>query len=148
LVLCVSDSDTLRFRERYGLSNVLTVENGVRMPQVHRAGLRPLPEGARTQPPLAVFVGSAHPPNARAAQFIIDELAARNPQVNFALVGSVCEAINVAALPPNVALLGFLSQSDKEALFAIADIAVNPLFEGGGSSLKVPDFLAAGLPLL
>ncbi|MEI2431392.1 glycosyltransferase family 4 protein [Lysobacter yananisis] len=146
LVFCVSDADAARLRERYGARRVLTVENGVRLPQVHRNGLAR--EERPEQPPLAVFVGSAHPPNVRAAQFIVDELAARNPRVNFALVGSVCEAIDVAEVPPNVALLGFLSLADKQALFALADLAVNPLFEGGGSSLKVPDFLAAGLPLL
>lgn len=145
LVVCVSEADAERFRDHYSVARAITVENGVRPPRIRRSSLPPV---AAERAPLAVFVGSAHPPNVRAAQFIIDDLAARNPQVNFALVGSVCEAIDVAVLPDNVALLGFLSQADKEALLALADFAVNPLFEGGGSSLKVPDFLAAGLPLL
>ncbi|ALN93119.1 glycosyl transferases group 1 family protein [Lysobacter gummosus] len=145
-VFCVSDADTERFRERYGVADVLTIENGVRMPTIRREALSPT--GAQDKAPLAVFVGSAHPPNVHAAQFIVEQLAPRCPQVGFALVGSVCEALDVAALPSNVALLGFLDPVDKDALFAITDIAVNPLFEGGGSSLKVPDFLAAGLPLL
>lgn len=146
LVVCVSEADSERFREHYGVARAVTVENGVCQPLVRRSALPAAEPGARA--PLAVFLGSAHPPNVRAAQFIIDELAARNPQVNFALVGSVCEAINVAALPQNVALLGFISRADKDALLALADVALCPLFEGGGSSLKVPDFLAAGLPML
>lgn len=147
LLICVSESDRQVLSAQHGKDNTVVIENGVRLPRIRRVcGADSDDSAPRT--PLAVFVGSAHPPNVQAAEFIIDHIANQHPNVLFALVGSVCEAINVDGVPPNVRLLGFLDADEKEALFSMADVAVNPLFEGGGSSLKVPDFLAAGLPLL
>src|SRR5262249_30477231 len=50
--------------------------------------------------------------------------------------------------PRNVLRLGVLSEAEKAVLLSWSNLAVNPLFEGGGSSLKVPDFFAARLPLV
>lgn len=150
LLLCVSEEDRDLFCATRKVDNALVIENGVRIPSIHRQSLAPKQSSTDEVPrrPIAVFVGSGHPPNVGAVQYIIDELAGKLPQVTFAIVGSVCQSVMGNSLPDNVVLLGFLGREEKEALFAVADLAVNPLFEGGGSSLKVPDFLVAGLPML
>lgn len=141
LTVCVSPSDAERFRENVPDERIVVVENGIRLgPSVRRR------HEARER--LAVFLGSAHPPNVHAARFIIEVLAPGLPDITFALAGSVCAAVTNCQFPGNVLLLGFLEDSEKAALLGLADIAVNPLFDGGGSSLKVPDFFAAGLPVV
>lgn len=141
LTVCVSPSDAQRFRAIAPDEKTVVVENGIRLcPPGHRS------YEARER--LAVFLGSSHPPNIRAARFIIEVLAPSVPDITFALAGSVCTAVANCVLPGNVLLLGFLEVSEKAALLELADIAVNPLFDGGGSSLKVPDFFAAGLPVV
>jgi glycosyltransferase involved in cell wall biosynthesis len=144
LLVCVCEADAKTLTAHYPEMQMLVVENGVHVPEQHRT----LENAARFAfgEPLAVFVGSGHPPNARAARFIAEVLAPATPDVLYAIVGSVCDGLDAANFPPNVILLGFLSDDEKKALLELADIAVNPLFEGGGSSLKVPDFFSAGLP--
>jgi glycosyltransferase involved in cell wall biosynthesis len=148
LLVCVSEADHRAFLAAYEVKKSLVIENGVRIPAVHRRSLAVRSDDEDPRRPIAVFVGSGHPPNVQAVRFIIEELAEKRPEVVFAVVGSVCDAVSGQTLPNNVILLGFLERSEKEALFAMADLAVNPLFEGSGSSLKVPDFLIAGLPML
>jgi len=141
VTICVSNNDSQAFGRLHADVNPVVIENGVR--------LAPAPvRDIREQGELAIFLGSAHPPNVRAARFIIDTLAPALPKVSFGLAGSVCSAVAGSPIPANVLLLGFLSGEEKAALLAIADVAVNPLFDGGGSSLKVPDFFAAGLPTI
>lgn len=139
VTICVSAPDALHFAGLLPSVETVVVANGVDVPDA------PPERIALVREPLAVFVGSGHPPNVQAAYFIRDVLAPATPDVTYALVGSVCSALARTGLPANVQLLGFLSDEEKALLLAGADIAVNPLFEGGGSSLKVADFFASGL---
>ena len=143
LVVCVSDADRREFVASGARAPVVVVENGV------RAGERPVAQmhepGERS---LAVFLGSAHPPNVEAARFLIERLAPAMPRLDVVIAGGVCASVGALALPPNVHLAGVLGAAEKDGLLARADVALNPLFGGGGSSLKVPDFFAAGLPLV
>jgi len=68
--------------------------------------------------------------------------------VTIGIIGSVCGAIRLMPRPRNVVLFGVLDEADKNALLGRATLAVNPMLEGGGSSLKVPDFFAIDLPLV
>lgn len=146
LVVCVSDEDEQRFLSLEPTIRTLVVGNGVTLAPRH---LRSLDGNDRAfDRPMAVFLGSGHPPNVAAAKFIAEDLAEKVPQVIFALVGSVCDALDPAHLPANVVLMGFLSVMEKAALLELADFAVNPMMEGGGSSLKVADYFAAGLPVV
>jgi len=146
LIVCVSETDARSFSARYAGVRVTVVENGVDIPtSLSRYGVD---RADSSDAPVAVFVGSGHPPNIAAVRFIIESLAPATPFVAYAIVGSVCDAFKSGAVPGNVLLLGKLSGSDKLALLQQADIAVNPMFEGGGSSLKVPDFFSVGLPTI
>jgi glycosyltransferase involved in cell wall biosynthesis len=92
----------------------------------------------------AVFIGSAHMPNVDAAKFIIESLALQCLDVDFHIVGSVCQALP-KNLPSNVKAWGVLSESMKAAVLAQCSIAINPMFSGSGSNVKLADFLANGL---
>ena len=146
LIVAVSAEDAAVFRARNPRARVIVIENGVC--PVIEVGER---QGAGSElgdTASAVFLGSAHPPNTEAAGYIIERLAPRMPQVTFHLVGSVGFAIAHLAIPSNVIVHGVVDEARKRALLAMASVAINPMFSGGGSSLKVPDFLASGLPLV
>jgi len=149
MIVCVSQNDGDRVRREYRSKRIEVVENGVRTDE--RVVSTPPVGGVQRRAsgrPLAVFVGSSHMPNIVAARFLIERVAPRLPDVTFGLIGSVCDAVRLTVRSPNVALFGLLPEQEKNAVLARATLAVNPLFEGGGSSLKVPDFFAAGLPMV
>ncbi len=95
----------------------------------------------RGKPPI-IFIGSSHSPNIKALHFIINSLAPALPHCCFLIVGTVCNAFNVKDMPKNVLLFGRLSDEYKEVLLRIADVAINPMFEGSGSNLKLAEYLA------
>lgn len=97
---------------------------------------------------VAVFLGSGHPPNAEAAQLIIDKIARNHPRVLFVMVGSVSGWFWNKHLPGNVLLMGIVDAPVKNFLLQVSDFALNPMLTGSGTSLKLFDYMAAGLPVL
>jgi len=91
-----------------------------------------------------VFLGSAHMPNVDATQFIVESLAKNCPDIEFHLIGSVCQALPIN-IPSNVIAWGELNGSMKSAVLQQCKVAVNPMFSGSGSNVKLADFLANGL---
>ena len=123
---------------------------GTETPVVVAANGCDLPSPADTAPPAtpcAGFLGSNHAPNAEAAAFIVNSLAPAMPEVRFEVIGSVCAEL-ARPVPENVVLHGEVTADDKTALMSGWDVALNPIGIGGGSSLKLPDYLAHGLPVL
>lgn len=143
LAVCVSANDAVSFKKLHPKISTIVVENGVLVPPPKVARY-----AATFGAPLAVFIGSGHPPNVEAVRFIVGTLAPATPQFYYGIVGSVCSAFDPGGLPVNVLMLGSLSDAEKSVLLGAADIAVNPMFDGGGSSLKIPDFFAGGLPVV
>ncbi len=101
---------------------------------------------------LAIFVGSSYTPNIEAARFIIEKLAPALPEVKFVICGGVCTNFNQLELINknifNVILTGFLKEEEKLNYLAAADLAINPMFSGSGTNIKMFDFMAAGLPIV
>jgi glycosyltransferase involved in cell wall biosynthesis len=101
--------------------------------------------------PVCVFVGSWHHPNLEAVQAIA-ALAPGFPEVAFEVLGDVRRLFELKAdvrrLPPNVRLHGSVDEPTKRAVFAAATVALNPMRSGGGTNLKMLDYLAWGLPTL
>jgi glycosyltransferase involved in cell wall biosynthesis len=93
--------------------------------------------------PVAYFAGSRGGPNVEAAREIA-KLAAAVPDVHFLVVGRAGE--NLQDLPPNVTAPGFVDE--LRPFLAASDVALNPMLSGGGSNIKMFDYLAAGLPVL
>ncbi len=94
-----------------------------------------------------VFVGSAHPPNVEAASWLLNTLMPQLPQATLWLIGNVCDSVSQSR-SRQLKCFGVVSDEEKMRLLAEADLAVNPLFSGGGSSLKMADYLGAGLPVV
>lgn len=92
----------------------------------------------------AVFLGSAHMPNVDAVKFIVESLASQCVDIDFHIVGSVCHSLP-KDLPSNVRAWGILSDSKKAAVLEQCSVAINPMFSGSGSNVKLADFLANGL---
>ena len=92
-----------------------------------------------------LFVGSAHLPNIEAAQFILKEIAPKLPEITFNFAG---ECLPEGAYPSNIVRHGIVSAIEKAELISRADLAINPMLSGGGSSLKILDFAAHALPIL
>ncbi len=98
--------------------------------------------------PLLVFVGSEHDPNVEAAKIIVEDLAPHLTSALFLLIGSVCNRFKSKAIADNVLLMDVLETETKDTLLSVCDIALNPLLRGSGTSLKLFDYLAAGLPVI
>ncbi len=133
---CTSD-DALRFNELYNLSGATAViPNGVA--PFATAVVKPIGNQL-------VFIGSGHYPNQTAAALIRDVLAKDLPDYEFHLIGRCMEP---GRLAPNVISHGVVDEATKKQLLGSALACINPMLEGGGSSLKIPDLLAHGVPLI
>jgi hypothetical protein len=144
LVVCCTEADAAHFAS--AAVETLLVPNGCTLPdQVVFAVAREHRQG-RIGCRLG-FMGSAHRPNVEAAMFIVRELAAEMPNVSFELIGSVCAALELP-LPSNVILHGMVAEPEKTMIMAGWDIALNPVQSGGGSSVKLPDYMAHALATL
>jgi glycosyltransferase involved in cell wall biosynthesis len=97
--------------------------------------------------PIALFVGSWHPPNLKAAAAIY-AFAESMPNVTFLLVGSQCMPLATSPRPQNVGLVGIVDEDTLMHLLAVADVALNPMSAGSGTNLKMGTYLAAGLPVV
>lgn len=142
VVVC-SAEDALSFTVgRATAAPILVVPNGAPYPTpptaVELASARP------SDRPVALFIGSAHMPNIESAEFIVTVLAKECPEIDFHLVGSVCGSLP-SSLPRNVVAWGTVSDGLKTAIANSSTVAINPMFSGGGSNVKVSDFFANGL---
>jgi len=156
LVLACSHEDRDLFHHLYGIpfGKCLVMPNGTfvseapcdsaRSERKRRLGL----DGK----PLAVFIGSLYPPNEEAAAFICTALAPALPDVTFAICGGVGSAIDGDALARrgigNIRITGVLDDTARREYLGAADVAVNPMFSGSGTNIKMFDFMAAGLPVI
>lgn len=151
LVLACSHEDLARFNRLYRVraDKLRVVPNGV------MAFSHPVPDAevkvaARTTLDvahwgmIAIFLGSAYGPNVEAARFIIDNLAPSMPDVLFVIAGGV--GAQLATMRANVRITGPLDEAEKHQWLAAVDVAVNPMFSGSGTNIKMFDFMAAGLP--
>lgn len=93
----------------------------------------------------AIFMGSGHPPNVKAAEFIVDKLAPAFPDVDFQIIGGCLTEGNY---PSNVTRHGVVDDAEKTRILRQADIALNPMAAGSGSNVKVLEYFAYGIPVL
>lgn len=90
-----------------------------------------------------VFVGSAHAPNIESVQFIFEHVAPKLPDTRFHILGS-CVSASTSS-PSNVRCWGSVSESLKTAVLRRCALAINPMFSGSGSNIKLADFIGHGL---
>jgi glycosyltransferase involved in cell wall biosynthesis len=148
-IVTVSEGDRDFFRRHFQLKKLVTVvPNGADVPGTLQRGR--LPESIVQElhgKSLVIFVGSAHPPNIHAANYITSVLAKRCSGVIFGLIGGICQAVP-QPLPKNVILFGMLSEEEKTIVLELADIALNPMQSGSGSNLKLAEYFSQGIPTI
>jgi glycosyltransferase involved in cell wall biosynthesis len=147
LVVAVSDDDAQRFVK--GVSTgapVVVVRNGAMGPAEPTPG-DVATATERVSANSAVFIGSAHMPNVDACKFIVESLAPSLPDAMFHLVGAAGRSIP-GILPPNVVVWGEVSDSLRSAILERCRVALNPMFAGSGSNVKLADYLGHGLHTL
>ncbi|MDH6058371.1 glycosyltransferase [Umezakia ovalisporum] len=158
LILACSQEDRELFNKLYNIpfSKIAIVPNGVftdKIPYISGSQKKIAKKKLNLgDTPLAIFMGSSYLPNIEAARFIIDELAPALPNIQFAICGGVCDQFSQGELQKrnitNVILTGFLKESEKLNYLAASDLAINPMFSGSGTNIKMFDFMAAGLPVI
>jgi len=90
---------------------------------------------------------AAHSRGTEAAELIM-AMAPHMPKVLFVIAGHVCERYRDWSVPTNVALVGIVSEATKNILLGMASVALNPMLQGGGSNLKLMEYMAAGVPVV
>ena len=143
IAVCAEDADSLLCR-RVSSGPMAVVPNGASAPPKYRKIETARLELNKIIKQRAVaFLGSSHMPNIQAAKYICDVLAPKLPEVEFHLIGSVCEA--VVNKPANVVFWGVVSGAAKSAILQSCAVAINPMSSGGGSNIKMSDYVANGL---
>ncbi len=152
-IMTCSQEDKDKLVELYGITpdKILVVPNGVdckattytdvdtRLLNKKEAGLE--------KEKIGIFMGSWHGPNLESGEIIV-ETAKSCPDTKFFIIGSMCSYFLHRPLPSNVALLGMVSDDEKTRIFSIADFALNPMYSGSGTNLKMFDYMSAGLPII
>ena len=151
LVVTCTGADAARMRELYGGgARVEVVPNGFdealldgdrrRERERVRASL-----GVAADQVVIVFVGGPAQHNRDAVQFLERELMPRLGGWARLVIAGQCAGRRDDA-GGAVRRLGYVE--NLSAMYAAADIAVNPVAYGSGSSVKVAEYLAAGLPVV
>jgi glycosyltransferase involved in cell wall biosynthesis len=142
LVVTTTERDADRYRSAFDPDTSFHVApNGVAADTVVET-----PSGGPSPPYTAVFVGSAQPHNVAAAERVLEAAAderVRRHDLQFRIVGSVCDELDSEGSDENVVFSGFVD--DIESVYADADIGLNPVSDGGGSNVKLPEYLGHGL---
>lgn len=150
-VLAVCAEEAERLRALYAFAGrVVLAPNGVDLSArrfAQAADRQRLRVRLAQERPLAVFVGSGHEPNVAALETVL-ALAARLPEVAFALAGSVCTHPRLKTAPANLARLGPLNEAELTVLLQAAEVGLNPVTFGAGTNLKVLDYAACGAAIL
>ncbi len=154
LTVVCGDEDAARMRELYGARDecVAVIPNGFDETAIHAPGPE---ERARARAALglgereyaALFVGSDFPHNRAALAWLMDDVMPLLAGEGFRLLvaGSVTRAL---AGRREGWLVARPEMPDLAPVLQAADAGLNPVTSGGGSNVKLPTYLAAGLAVL
>ncbi|MBP5528607.1 MAG: glycosyltransferase family 4 protein [Lachnospiraceae bacterium] len=152
-IMTCSEEDKRKLADLYNINEdkIIVVPNGVdceaseytsveaRIANKEKLGIKDSKVG--------IFMGSWHGPNIESGEIIID-MAPKCPDTVLLLMGSMCAYYADRELPKNVALLGILSEEEKKKIFSTVDFALNPMYSGSGTNLKMFDYMSAGIPII
>jgi hypothetical protein len=149
LVATVSDADADSFR-RVGARHVVVARNGSRPPAPTEAALAAV-DAYLGDVPFALFVSSAHPPN---AQGLLDLAAGAASGLPGPLL--ICGAVHRLLEPGrtrhrlirDARMLGTVDPEVLDALLVRAAVILLPKTRGGGSNLKTSEALLARRPVV
>ncbi len=155
LILTCSHEDRIMFNDLYNIAfkKMIVIPNGVfvtRIQPTQKDVREKIKQKLGLRGKVAIFLGSQYQPNIEAALFICDYLALAISNVTFLICGGVSNAIDYKYLQKkgikNVKLTGFITEEEKLYYLQASDIAINPMFSGSGTNIKMFEFMAAGLP--
>ena len=153
LIMTCSEEDKAKLAELYGTdeAKILVVPNGVDTKKIRYTGveerLRRKKRAGLEKEKIGIFMGSWHEPNLEAARAVM-RAAGKCGGAKLYLMGSQCRYFEDKELPENVALMGLVSEAEKQRVFSMADFALNPIISGSGTNLKMFDYMAAGIPVI
>jgi len=151
LIVCTSEIDANKFRSEFDFDTRIEVlPNGTYQENISyrdtesdgtelRAELEIPSEAA-----IGVFVGSNAEANVDGIHELLKHWDSSLDRTHIVIVGQVCEDIKTSA--ENVTLTGFVE--DLDPYFDMADACLNPITWGGGSNIKMFDYLASGVPTI
>lgn len=152
-VVCTED-DAVRVRELYGVpaDRLAVVPNGydetvLRFPRPGERERARTALGLAADEYVAVFVGADWGPNRDALKFLADRVmpALAGQGIRLLVVGTVARSLGTRR---EGWLLAHGEAADLLPLLHAADAGLNPVRAGGGSNVKVPGYLAAGLAVV
>lgn len=149
-IICVSSRDQKTFIEKYQLEKkkITVIPSGCFLPSLPDIKKECLKKrmGIDSNKLVIFFHGSySHPPNKEAVTLIKKYIAPKfkgDDKILFVIGGEGIPKFNQG----NIKSLGYIK--DLYTTMSIADIAIVPIRRGGGTKLKVLDYLAMGLPIV
>jgi glycosyltransferase involved in cell wall biosynthesis len=98
---------------------------------------------------VAFFVGKRYAPNHAAGLRIIEmaRTLRNRPNILFVIAGTVTESL-AAEMSEPASNIRFASESEIKPFFQCADIGLNPMESGGGTNVKLFEFMASGFAVL
>lgn len=152
-IFTCSEEDRDTIVDLYGVeaSKIIVVPNGVDVAETAFTSIAERLENKKKigfeNEKIGMFMGSWHIPNLEAAEIILST-AEDCPDAKFLLMGSMCSYFETKEIPENVGLLGMVSDEEKNKVFATVDFALNPMYSGSGTNLKMFDYMSAGMPII
>lgn len=147
LILAVSEYDKSQLMQTYNVNQnkIIVVPNGVDRELFDKK----ITNKQKTRKRKVLFVGSAHPPNIESVDFIVNELSPRDIHIDYFIVGNIKSySIKYQNIKNNVHFLGIVNEETKQKIYAEVDLAINPMFSGSGTNIKVLEYAASGIPVL
>ncbi|AAR38867.1 NEQ012 [Nanoarchaeum equitans Kin4-M] len=137
ILLVVSKLDKKIFELLYNIDRIVVIPNGVNPDRF---------SNNETKSNCAVFHGDYnYDANREAINFILD-LAKELPEIEFVIFGR--DTNKVKPKSKNVKVLGEVAYEEIPRILQKCKIAVVPLFRGSGTSLKILEYLSAGLTIV
>jgi hypothetical protein len=154
LVVACSDEDATRMRALYGVpaDGVVVAPNGfdetaIRPPRPGEREAARAVLGLEPKHHVGLFLGSDAPPNREALRILMDEVmpSLAGEDMRLLVVGDIAQRATGRGEPW---LITRRAMANVLPFLHAADVGLNPVVAGGGSNVKVPTYLAAGLAVL
>jgi glycosyltransferase involved in cell wall biosynthesis len=160
LIFACSEHDKKRFTQLYGVkaNKIFVIPNGVDIREIRPAS-RSEKQTAKAvlgieDKKTVLFVGSNYKPNTEATDFILRVLAHELPGLQFLIMGGVGDTYlhsprsSADLVPGHVKFFGTVDEELRNTIYRASDIAINPMFSGSGTNIKMFDYMAAGIPII
>ena len=142
-ILAVSEEDKILFNKLYDIDmdKIILIPSGVNIRKLDDKNC--LESDLNRSKHCIFFHGSySHPPNQDAITFITEYIAPKISDADFLIAGYGMPEFNQS----NVKSVGFVE--DLYSLMEKVDMAIVPVVRGGGTRLKIMDYLIMGLPIV